>query len=419
MSTTSEARTFAKAGILISMLVVTAGLARAQEGLKPNGVGANPVSFLRAASWIAHDSNEERKLLILMVYFEGSPGWHSRDTDFHYEISSNPATIDMTVGQSPLHVAYWHDTSRAEIMGEEYSVVDHNVFVVRNVDSPKPTVEALGTFDLTFAPSDEPARTLISRSAVVRHSLTSRVDEKTQPTLQQPSAEGLEWDREGVVLWQAGEEHSRACQLFQSAADNGLSAAQYRLGYCYQSGQGVEQNLTTANEWYRLAALQGYVDAQYKLAHSYRVGRGTEIDFPSALEWYKKAAESDDLQALHNLGLMYAAGEGVEVDTGAANDWLHEAAIKGLAASQFELARRYHDGEGLEPNLATSWAWMLVLEAQKNNFAATSWELIQNLNRAIHDRIDEEQREEGERQALDLMRSIAIFEVSRLGRGTQ
>ena len=44
--------------------------------------------------------------------------------------------------------------------------------------------------------------------------------------------------------------------LFRS--EQGHAAAQYELGVCYHYGDGVEQDLTQAMDWFRKAAAQGY-----------------------------------------------------------------------------------------------------------------------------------------------------------------
>src|SRR5208337_1738208 len=105
--------------------------------------------------------------------------------------------------------------------------------------------------------------------------------------LNQPSTappEVLAFDKEGLRLLLTGkqDEEKKGCELFRRAAERGYAPAQYRLGYCFESGEGVEQSFTLANQWYEKAGNQGYVDAQYKLGHSYRTGRSVKIDLPTA-----------------------------------------------------------------------------------------------------------------------------------------
>ena len=46
----------------------------------------------------------------------------------------------------------------------------------------------------------------------------------------------------------------------------GDAEAQFRLGECYETGDGVDRDLQRAAEWYRLAAAQGHEPAKEALA---------------------------------------------------------------------------------------------------------------------------------------------------------
>lgn len=52
--------------------------------------------------------------------------------------------------------------------------------------------------------------------------------------------------------------YQKSLELYRSAASKGLPGAWYNLGNSYYYGIGVEQNITTAAEFFRLAAEQGY-----------------------------------------------------------------------------------------------------------------------------------------------------------------
>ena len=45
---------------------------------------------------------------------------------------------------------------------------------------------------------------------------------------------------------------------YRKAADQGISTAQYYLGFCYESGRTVKRDLKEAKEWYRKAAEQDF-----------------------------------------------------------------------------------------------------------------------------------------------------------------
>jgi TPR repeat protein len=51
----------------------------------------------------------------------------------------------------------------------------------------------------------------------------------------------------------------------KKSADNNYPEAQHLLGYCYEIGEGIEQDLVKAIEFYRKAATNGYEDSIEKL----------------------------------------------------------------------------------------------------------------------------------------------------------
>jgi TPR repeat protein len=57
-------------------------------------------------------------------------------------------------------------------------------------------------------------------------------------------------------------------------AKSGNSEAQYELGCCYESGEGVDSNIEEAAKWFILSANNGNVDAQNTLGVYYENGEG-------------------------------------------------------------------------------------------------------------------------------------------------
>lgn len=49
------------------------------------------------------------------------------------------------------------------------------------------------------------------------------------------------------------------------AAEQGYARAQYKLGLCYEKGEGVKKNRQKAKEWYFKAAAQGMKEAEKAL----------------------------------------------------------------------------------------------------------------------------------------------------------
>ena len=65
--------------------------------------------------------------------------------------------------------------------------------------------------------------------------------------------------------------------MVHQSAEQECPEAQYELGVCYETGDGVGKNEVKAVELYRKAAEQGYAEAQYKLGKCYYCGDGVEM----------------------------------------------------------------------------------------------------------------------------------------------
>ncbi len=156
----------------------------------------------------------------------------------------------------------------------------------------------------------------------------------------------------------------RAFEWFMVAAKQGHVEASYYVGYYYQYGKGVPQNLEEAVNWYQKAALekdkdalyhlalillqkeepdfknastllgeaakQGHPNAQYNLAVMYQKGDGVDQSDQKALYWYEKAAEAKLPIAQYNLGMIYFAGEIVAKDEEKAKELWEKAAAQGF-----------------------------------------------------------------------------------------
>ncbi len=61
------------------------------------------------------------------------------------------------------------------------------------------------------------------------------------------------------------ENAAEAVKCWRKAAEQGESDAQFKLGWCYCKGQGVEQSYEEAVKWWRKAAEQGDEDAKEAL----------------------------------------------------------------------------------------------------------------------------------------------------------
>ena len=75
----------------------------------------------------------------------------------------------------------------------------------------------------------------------------------------------------------------------RTAAEQGYSYHQWRLGDVYANGEGVPENDAEAIRWYRAAAEQGYATAQFALGEMYANGEGVPENHVVAYAWFNLA----------------------------------------------------------------------------------------------------------------------------------
>ena len=141
------------------------------------------------------------------------------------------------------------------------------------------------------------------------------------------------------------------------AAEQGIAEAQYRLGYCYEYGKGVEKSLTEAVKWYRKAVDNGDPNAQYVLGNCYKYGKGVEKSLTEAVKWYRKAANDGDIAGQLALGECYKYGKGVEQSFTEAAKWFRKGATQGYDYAQYELGKCYRDGKGVQQSYKEAEKW--------------------------------------------------------------
>ena len=112
--------------------------------------------------------------------------------------------------------------------------------------------------------------------------------------------------------------------MYRRAAELGDPKGMYKLGFCYDFGNGrLTRDKAKAVEWSQKAAEAGDADAMCALGRCYRDGEGgLTKDESKAVEWYQKAAEAGDAYAMFYLGICYSYGEGGLIrDEAKAMEW--------------------------------------------------------------------------------------------------
>ena len=204
-----------------------------------------------------------------------------------------------------------------------------------------------------------------------------------------------------------------AFECFKENAGKGDAIAQFRLGICYDYGEGVAKNQMEAVKWFRKSAEQGYAEAQHVLGCCYATGQGAAKEEVEAARWFRRAAEQGHARAQNDLGLCYYNGRGVKKDQVEAVAWYREAAEQGDATAQRNLGFCYAIGSGVAKEEVEAYAYLnlsgitdelarkalAVLEKNMSPDARfLGQQRTKQLQKAIEDRSD---TAEGIRKSLD------------------
>lgn len=123
-------------------------------------------------------------------------------------------------------------------------------------------------------------------------------------------------------------EYDIAADFFRRVALQGHADAQYRMGMCYLSNRGVNQNYKEAAHWFKEAASQQHIEAMFKLGICYSRGTGVIKSKREAFQWFMKAASLGHVLSMFNVGQCYEYGNGIKKNICQAREWYIKAANK-------------------------------------------------------------------------------------------
>ncbi|KAJ3442734.1 sel1-repeat-containing protein ybeq [Anaeramoeba flamelloides] len=120
------------------------------------------------------------------------------------------------------------------------------------------------------------------------------------------------------------------CEFFEtlnknikSMKDEGLS--EYLLGFMYQNGIGVAQDLSQALVWFTKSAEKGNGRGMNSTGFFYRYSVGGVSDHRIGVEWFKKACEEGkDPNGMNSYALSLRDGVGCQVDISLSGKWFYE-----------------------------------------------------------------------------------------------
>lgn len=165
------------------------------------------------------------------------------------------------------------------------------------------------------------------------------------------------------IVAKANEAYNRhnfeeAAEMYLYAAELGNDEAQFRLGWLYENGYGVEQNYEKSIEWYQKAAELGNAGAFNNLGWLYENGYGVEQSYEKAAEWYQKAADLGNSDAINNVGYLYENGLGVQKSDEIAAQYYEKAAENGNMFAQYNIGCYYYFGTGVKQNTEKAIEWL-------------------------------------------------------------
>lgn len=143
-------------------------------------------------------------------------------------------------------------------------------------------------------------------------------------------------------------------------ANSGDANAQYELGDCYYSGEGVPQDYNEAVKWWKKSAEQGNANAQCGLGIIY---------LKEAAKYFSKSAEQGNALGQRNIGICYHVGVGVDQDYNKAVKWFKKSAEQGDDVSQYNLGLALAKGEGIREDRDEAIKWYIKSAAQENSEA--------------------------------------------------
>ena len=133
----------------------------------------------------------------------------------------------------------------------------------------------------------------------------------------------------------------KAIELYEKAADQGNSTAQFALSMLLQERELTERNKELSDQYLNKAAEQGNV-----LAYAALLDRNND---PEKLEFIIKSAEKGDTLAQVVLGgYYYSLSDQQEDQRKQAIVWWEKAAEQGLALAEYQLGICYNEGDLVE-----------------------------------------------------------------------
>ena len=166
---------------------------------------------------------------------------------------------------------------------------------------------------------------------------------------------------DGVV-----QDYTQARLHYQAAVDAGLNEARLRLAICYLEGWGGPADRAAFTREMRTAAEAGYVPAQQIYAAMCFIGLAVPKDREAGLAWLERAAKQDDPLAQLQIGqdLERAQRGALSADLGLVRSWYQLSAEQEYLEGTRAMARTFLTGERKNRDWEMGQRWMLLATDQ-------------------------------------------------------
>jgi TPR repeat protein len=177
-----------------------------------------------------------------------------------------------------------------------------------------------------------------------------------------------EFSQKGLTAMEKNQPE-KAITLFQKGAKAGEAESLFYLGRMYESGIGMEQNMTLAIELYQKASDKKYSRATNQLGLLHLGAPGVLQNFDKAVIYLSRAADSGNAEAQFNYASLLLDGKVTKMDPAHANKLLTKSAKLDYVPAQLRLARNYQSGIGLKKNSDLTFYWYNRAATQGNPYA--------------------------------------------------
>ena len=151
--------------------------------------------------------------------------------------------------------------------------------------------------------------------------------------------------------------------MVQESANLGSPTGMTDLAVCYEFGEGVDKDVSTAIGWYQKASDLGYTYATDYWVPCTIAERRCRIGV-KPFRFMIRLQKLGDINGILDLGCCYRDGIGTSVDLNQAVAWFQKAADSGNVLGMTDLAYVYQNGPDSIKDYGQAMSWFVRLQMQ-------------------------------------------------------